>query len=131
MPNARLLLTMLVAGCATMSSPGSTLVHSDGDTSRYQVVAARLVPGETLFEALARNRPLLIHVRQYGLTARSRFVDPIGVYINGSFAGGLETLRSIPADQVYSVRRLRGLDAMNQFAGRFTDGALEVTLLRR
>ena len=97
---------------------------------QYVMGESRLVPGENLFDALRRSRPSLLRVRgTQGTPSDLTGVDAIGVYVNGTFAGGIETLQTISARDVASVRRLRGVDASNRFAGRFRDGVIEVQLV--
>ena len=56
--------------------------------------------------------------------------DQIGVYINGTYAGGVESLRQLFARDVYSVRRLSASETAVRYGRRHLNGVLEVKLLR-
>lgn len=124
---ALLLISVTLACGPAISQPRRTTLLSE----QYQYGEARLAGGETLLDILRRNRPTLLKIREVGFPLSSDAPDPIGVYVDGLFIGGLDALQSIPAEQVFSVRRLRGIDARNRFASRHREGVLEVRLIRR
>jgi hypothetical protein len=57
--------------------------------------------------------------------------DPIAVYIDGSYSGGIDVLSAIPASTVFSVDRISAVDATIRYGGRHNSGALLVRLIRR
>ncbi len=131
-------ITLLAAGCLLACSPVNRSARYEYPTLRsfsfneqYVMGESRLVAGENLFDALRRSRPTLLRIRGIsGTPTDFPGSDIIGVFINGTFAGGMETLRTIQAHEVASVRRLRGIDASNRYAGRFREGVLEIQLAR-
>ena len=86
--------------------------------------------GETLFDVLRRRAPLYLRPRPNPSAEMLSRMDPIAVYINGSFSGSLEVLQSIPAYEVFAVDRISAADAAIKFGPKHTSGALLVTLVR-
>jgi hypothetical protein len=86
--------------------------------------------GETLMDVLRRRVPLYLRPRANSSMEAAGRVDPVVVYINGSFSGNLDVLSSIPAREVFSVDRMGATDAMIKFGQRHSGGALLVTLVR-
>ncbi|HUQ84523.1 MAG TPA: hypothetical protein VM076_25435 [Gemmatimonadaceae bacterium] len=86
--------------------------------------------GEMLSDALRRRAPIYLRSRVNPSGELSGRMDPIAVYINGSFSGSLEVLSSIPAYEVFSVDRLAAADASIRFGPKHGSGALMVTLVR-
>ena len=87
--------------------------------------------GETLHDVLRRRAPIYLRTRSNPASEMSGRVDPIAVYINGSFSGSLEVLNALPAHEVFSVDRVSAPDAMIRFGPKHGSGALMVTLVRR
>ena len=86
--------------------------------------------GETLADVLRLRAPLYLRPRPNSSMGNTGGADPVAVYINGSFAGNLEVLSSIPAREVFSVNRMAAADAMIKYGQRHTGGALLITLVR-
>ena len=86
--------------------------------------------GETLHDVLRRRVPLYLRPRPNASMDAAGRVDPIAVYINGSFSGNLDVLSSIPAREVFSVDRMSAADAAIKYGQRHTGGALLITLVR-
>lgn len=126
-----LLLIALSLACAPVMPVMYESRRASGHSDQYQFGEARLVGGENLFDVLRRTRPTLLRIREIGFPLSNDASEMIGVYVDGHFAGGLDALRSIPADYVLSVKRLRGIDATNRYASRHREGILDVRLLRR
>lgn len=58
------------------------------------------------YSAIERLRPNFFHLRPGASVVRGQ--PPIvRVYINGDYAGDIETLRTIPAQSIESIRRVR------------------------
>jgi hypothetical protein len=129
-------IMLLAAGCLLASASACAPVTSTSQyptlrslsrSEQYVLGESRIVAGETLYDALRRTRPNLLRVRP--VTGSSSYFpgDVIGVYINGTYAGGMEVLHTLAASNVASVRRRQGVDVSNRFARGFV---LEVSLLR-
>ncbi len=97
----------------------------------YIFTEARLMAGESLHDVLRRTHPRFLQSRDVTATMPLLGEDIIGVYINGTFAGGLDVLSTIPAQHVLAVERVRSADAVNRYARRHRGHALEVSLLQR
>jgi hypothetical protein len=91
----------------------------------------RFNAGETLHDVLRRTHPRFLISRDVSIYPAAMGEDVIGVYINGTYSGGLEALGSIPASHVLSVQRIKSVDAANRYARRHRSHALEVTLLKQ
>jgi len=103
-------------------------------TSRGQFITGSFMTeyfaGETLADALRRRAPLYLRARSNPASEISGRMDPIAVYINGSFSGSLDVLSSIPAYEVFSVDRVTAADASIRYGPKHGSGALMVTLVR-
>jgi hypothetical protein len=87
--------------------------------------------GETLMDVLRRRTPMYLRPRGIPSAELTGRADPIAVYINGSFSGGLDVLSSIPANTVFSVERVSGVDATIRYGAKHNSGALVVKLVQR
>ena len=87
--------------------------------------------GETLHDVLRRRAPIYLRTRSNPASELTGRVDPIAVYINGSFSGSLEVLHSIPAYEVFSVERIAAPEATIRYGPKHGSGALLVRLVRR
>jgi len=87
--------------------------------------------GETLADVLRRRAPLYLRPRGMPSAEIPGRADPIAVYIDGSFSGGIEVLSMIPASTVFSVERISGVDATIRYGAKHNSGALLVKLVRR
>ena len=126
---------------ARLSSTGvranSVSLPSSGDqgSSRGQLLTGTFLTdyfaGETLHDVLRRRAPIYLRTRANPAAEMAGRVDPIAVYINGSFSGSLEVLNALPAHEVFSVDRISAPDALIRFGPKHGSGALMVTLVRR
>ena len=109
-------------------------VAGDASSGRGQLLTGAFLTeyfgGETLHDVLRRRAPLYLRARANPANDFTGRTDPIAVYINGSFSGSLEVLQGLPANQVFSVDRLSGADAMMRFGPKHGSGALLVRLVR-
>jgi hypothetical protein len=87
--------------------------------------------GETLADVLRRRAPLYLRPRGTPSAELPGRADPIAVYIDGGFSGGLDVLSLIPANTVFSVERISAVDATIRYGGKHNSGALLVKLVRR
>ena len=120
----------------TGAQPATVTLGSAAPTSvRGQIVTGSFMSeyygGETLYDVLRRRAPLYLRPRPMPSAEIPGRSDPIAVYINGSFSGGLEALNTIPASTVFAVDRLSAVDATIRFGAKHNSGALMVTLARR
>lgn len=119
----------------TGAQPATVTLGSAAPTSvRGHIVTGSFMSeyfgGETLADVLRRRAPLYLRPRptpSAGLPGRA---DPIAVYIDGAYSGGLEVLTSIPASSVFAVDRISAVDATMRYGAKHNSGALIVTLVR-
>ena len=88
----------------------------------------RMPNAANLLEAVRYMRPLFLRPRPGSYTVRGR-APTLAVYINDSYAGGVDVLTTIPPSIVERARYLQRSEAM-LFAGTNTpgDGFIMVTL---
>jgi hypothetical protein len=120
----------------TGAQPATVTLGSTATTSvRGQIITGSFISeyygGETLHDVLRRRAPLYLRPRGTPSAQLPGSQDPIAVYINGTFSGGLDVLSTIPANNVFSVDRLSGVEATVRYGPRHNSGALMVTLVRR
>jgi hypothetical protein len=104
-----------VAACGAASARPTTTEHAN---SRYLTTAelTRVSPSLTAYEAIERLRPFYLRPRPvYGRAA------VISVYINGSYAGNADVLRTLTPGAIQSARYLQRSEA-TAFAGVLTPG---------
>ena len=121
---------------ATGAQPATVTLGSAAPSAvRGQIITGSFMSeyygGETLHDVLRRRAPLYLRPRGTPSAQLPGAQDPIAVYINGSFSGGLDVLTTIPANTVFSVDRLSGVEATVRYGPKHTNGALMVTLVRR
>lgn len=120
-------LGLLVLGaCATVGPSARS-----ADFDRFLIANVRRMAGESLYDVVTRVRPNYLRARSPLIIPLALGEDLIGVFVNGLFAGGLEALRDIDADYVYSIRKLPASEAVNRHGRRFREGVIEVALIRR
>lgn len=121
--------------CASAGTPSTirsmSYLRSVPSSDHYIFTEARLMAGESLLDVLRRTHPRFLQSRDITVSSPRLGEDIIGVYLNGTFAGGLEILSTIPAHLVLSVERIRSADAANRYARKHRGHALEVSLLQR
>ena len=93
-------------------------------------VKTEYFPGENLYDVLRVRMPLYLRPRGVNTPNFSGREEPVSVFINGTYAGSLETLSLIPASHVYSVQRMSGSEAAIKFGQRHSGGAVLVQLHR-
>lgn len=62
-----------------------------------------------------------------GGTGMPRDASGIQVYLDGTRLGGIETLKGIPVNTVYSIRRISGTDAQARYGIGHSDGVLFIS----
>jgi len=116
------------------SVPATVVANASTATGRGYLVTGQFLTeyysGETLADVLRRRAPLYLRPRPNPSAEFSRTTDPIAVYIDGSFAGSLDVLQLIPANEVFGVERLAAADATMRFGPRHNSGALLVRMVK-
>ena len=133
--SASLVLVSTLTACASRPAQGgrSALAVS---SARPAIVFGNHIEavqqGETLREFLLRRAPNALRLRDpIAAASTSPFEPPIGIYINGNFAGGVEVLESILATDVITVRRLTASAMPVTIARHHSDGILDIRLRMR
>jgi hypothetical protein len=122
MTRAALALAALVTVSACSSATGgSSSARPDRDLITREQIAA--VPVTSAYEAIERLRPEFLRAARGGATPN--------VYINNSRSGGLETLRSIRADNIQTIRYVSALDANLRYGLGNDSGVIAIELLRQ
>lgn len=118
-------LTLMVAltGCATTQAgkPGNQDVITQEEIQK--------TPGaSTAYDVVRLLRPQFLYRR--GVQSIRQPVDPssgILVYVDGSRAGGVDELKSIPSDQVEEIRWINARDATTRYGTDHGYGVIAVT----
>jgi len=119
-----LTLCACFSGCAPLGPTHSARTSEFGRAEISTAELQRAGSEPFLLAAIQRTRPDFLQTR----------IDPrggpasIAVYIDGSYAGDLSVLESLPIAAVAKVRRIRAFDAFTT-TGRARD-VIEVTLAR-
>jgi len=123
------MMSLGVAACATSPHAGR-VTPTTNDTLTSEELAA--VPGTTrnAYSAVERLRPLFLAVRPGSGTVHATS-QHLYVFINGSFSGEIDVLKTIPIATVESIRRVQASEAFIQLGEiRAGDGVLLVRLRR-
>jgi hypothetical protein len=132
-PNTSQLSTTGPASPAAASLSKSA--SADASPARGQLLTGSFMTeyfgGESLYDVLRRRAPLYLNARPNPSALLSNRQDPIAVYINGSYSGALDVLQLIPAQEVFSVKRISAAEAAVRFGPKHNSGALLVTLIPR
>ena len=78
------------------------------------------------YDAIQRLRPDMLRKRMGARTGEGASAD-IEIYVDGRHVGALETLRSIPAEQIKEILYLNSSDATLRFGTGHTEGAILIT----
>ena len=78
------------------------------------------------YEAVQRLRPAMLRKRMGARTPEGPSAD-IEIYFDGRHVGPLESLSSIPVEQIREIRYLASTDATLRFGTGHTEGAIIVT----
>lgn len=120
---AALALAVLTVGCATTG--GSRPANRDVIT---QEEIQQVPPANTAYDVVRLLRPQFLYRR--GVHSVNQPVDPssgIMVYVDGIQAGGVDELKSIPADNVEEIRWLNARDATTKYGTNHDYGVIAVT----
>lgn len=120
---AALALATLVVGCATTG--GSRPANRDVITAED---IQKAPPASTAYEVVRLLRPEFLYHR--GVHSVNQPVDPssgIMVYVDGIQVGGVDQLKSIPADNVEEIRWVNARDATTKYGTNHDFGVIAVT----
>jgi hypothetical protein len=126
------LLSLSVFGCVSSSpSVGSRRPTLQRDEISNGEIVAGLSRYQTAYDIVHGLRPAMLVSRSMSLR-QSRMTlwesDPgIKVYLDGIRYGGVESLKTIPANTVREVRWLSALDATTRYGTGHPAGAIAVT----
>lgn len=132
--SSSLVLLATLTACASRPAPGGRSALAISSIRPALILGNQVEPvqqGETLREFFLRRAPNALHLRDPIARTNSPFDPPIGVYINGSFAGGTEVLQSILATDVLTVRRLSASAMPVSIARHHSDGIVDIRLRMR
>ena len=104
---ASAVITMAVlfsAACASAAGPQHSSVPHSSEVLTWSELSTEA--HQTAYVAVERLRPLFLQPRPGAGDVRGE-PRTISVFIDGDFAGGLDVLRSIPARDIESIRRVQ------------------------
>lgn len=129
------LLSLTLLGCVPPSATsGGAVAHP---TKHVDEISSEEIDAErarfaTAYELVRTLRPSMLLTRgptsptkSSGLPMPAR--RGIKVYLDGVDFGGVESLTTIPAESVLTVRTLSGLDATTRFGTGNAEGAIMIT----
>ena len=127
-------VAVVILGCVTPSG-GRTSKYDEGrriDEITLAEIKTVLLRASTAADVVHLLRPSMFEARypSVAYSASGSTVQRAGsiqVYVDNIPYGGLETLTTIPAASVRSVRRLSPMDAVTRFGGSHTNGVIVVT----
>jgi len=118
-----LLAVALASGCAT-ARPGERVNRDVITQEQIQKAPA----ASSAYDVVRLLRPEFLYRR--GVQSVRESVDPsagILVYVDGARAGGVDELKSIPADQVQEIRWINARDATTRYGTDHGYGVIAVT----
>ena len=92
------------AACASSAGRQHSFVPHSSEVLTWSELSTEA--HQSAYAAVERLRPLFLHVRPGAGDVRGE-PRTISVFIDGDFAGGLDVLRSIPAQDIESIRRVQ------------------------
>ncbi len=117
-------MTLLAAACASGSGGGGGggEEEASGDTDRYLITAADLVPYGSAINAYEAIRRL----RRFWLQGTGG-KQPM-VFVNGNEMGGANSLTEYNAAEVIEMRFVTSNAAMTQYGPNYAGGVINVTM---
>lgn len=116
-----------MAPLASVAGPPSAPSVAFATRSLIPRAALDIDPWLSLHEVVGRYWPQLLRPPQRLLAAPDPRGDVLGVYIDGNFAGGQESLRGIRAGAVRSLARLSQSEEHARFGRAHAGGGVIVT----
>ena len=108
---------------APLAAPSTTLRTLDAS-------ALRRTPYDFLFDAVNAYWPAVGNPPFTVTSLAMSGSEPVGVYANGMFIGGLDALREVRVNEVARVRRITTAEENLQFGRQHRAGAILVEWLR-
>lgn len=115
------LAALVTLSACSSATTGSSSTRRDRDLITREDIES--VPVTSAYEAIERLRPEFLRPARGGGTPN--------VYINNSRSGGIETLRSIRADNVETIRYVNAVDANLRYGLGNDSGVIALELVRR
>lgn len=122
----------LLAATAAMACASGTRTATQQSTGIHNLITQDELTRSTertLYDAIQHLRPTFYRSRQVR-TNSTPYPEPVHVYIDGTRAEGLETLKTISPSAVQEVRFYEPQDANIRFGTGHHGGLIAVTMLR-
>ena len=132
MSTRRILLALLAitTACASTSTPHHAVARTGYDALTSSELITVAGTTQNAYSAVERLRPLFLATRAGVGTVRATSPQ-IYVFINGSFAGDVDVLKTLPLATIESIRRVQATAAFTQYGEiRSGDGVIMVRLRR-
>ena len=123
----------LLTACAAATTPSSGGRQLFRNAGRDVITAAEIVASRVtdVYQAVAQLRPEFLRRNAIIPLTAPRETGAVAVYVDDLFYGSIESLRSIPLDQVRMIRYLRSNEANFRWGGSHPSGAIVVTILKK
>jgi hypothetical protein len=123
-------VTVTLAACTARPSTPRPSLRSDGEILTVEELTALTGTTQNAYSAVERLRPLFLSVRP-GAGIVHGAPPRLYVFIDGSLAGDVDVLKTIPLSSVESIRRMRATAAFTQLGEiQSGDGVILVRLRR-
>jgi len=127
-PGTIMALSVVIIACAHRPDAGDAPTPADSDVLMREELATVGATTQNAYSAVERLRPLFLTIRPGSATIHGTPLRMF-VFINGSLAGDIDVLRTIPLESVESIRRVRATTAFTQYGEIHTgDGVILVRL---
>ncbi len=117
----------LLATAVALIAAAPLQAQSRNDILTWEEIDRLKGKGGTAFDAVESLRPRWLRIRESSLVSGAIRSEGARVYMRGVDQGGVDYLRTIPAENVYELRWLSGNEASSRF-GPTTGPAIVVTL---
>jgi len=121
-------LVLAIAGCAPAAGAGDGAPRRQAN--RITTEEIRQAQTQNAYDMIRALRPAWLQTRG-AQSITNPGAGQVVVYLDGTRAGGAETLRQIPALDVESAHYLSGPEAGSRFGLDHTGGAILITTRRR
>jgi hypothetical protein len=119
---------LLVFGLACALPPAPTRISTDSNFIASDEIDA--LQAATAHEVIRKLRPNFLSYRGETSFNKSRSSPYPTIYLDGISFGSIESLRTIPAIQIASIRLYRSWEATTKFGMGNMGGVLEITTKR-
>jgi hypothetical protein len=123
------LVSVVLAACATGGGTRRP-PRPGGDTLTSDELATVVGTTQNAYSAVERLRPLFLAVRPGAGTTHDTHAR-LYVFINGSLAGDIDALKTIPLGSVESIRRVQATTAFTQLGEIHSGDGVILVRLRR